>query len=87
MFVHPEHVAKVAQRHPQILKARLVIDGSIAEERLVLQVEAQSPSTELAAALVSSIREITKLRGEVAFVQPGQLAPDGKMIEDRRRYD
>ena len=34
----------------------------------------------------ASIREITKLRGEVQLVANGSLPNDGKVIEDCRRY-
>jgi phenylacetate-CoA ligase len=36
---------------------------------------------------VASIREVTKLRGEVTIRAPGELANDGKVIDDVRRYD
>jgi phenylacetate-CoA ligase len=45
-----------------------------------------APPTDLARAVAESIREVTKLRGEVAFAKPGELANDGKVIEDAKRY-
>jgi phenylacetate-CoA ligase len=33
------------------------------------------------------MRDVTKLRGEVQFVELGGLPNDGKVIEDARRYD
>jgi phenylacetate-CoA ligase len=30
---------------------------------------------------------VTKLRGEIAFCAPGALANDGKVIDDRRKYE
>lgn len=36
--------------------------------------------------MVESIREVTKLRGEVKLVALGSLANDGKVIEDARSY-
>ena len=38
-------------------------------------------------AIVAGIREVTKLRGEVKVRAPGDLANDGKVIDDVRRYD
>ena len=35
----------------------------------------------------TSLRDVTKLRGEVALVAPGSLPNDGKVIEDARRYE
>jgi phenylacetate-CoA ligase len=41
----------------------------------------------VAEALVASIRDVTKLRGEIAFRKPGELPNDGKVIDDVRKYD
>ena len=38
----------------------------------------------LAARIAEALRDVTKLRGEVAFVQ--SLPNDGKVIEDARQY-
>jgi phenylacetate-CoA ligase len=35
---------------------------------------------------VASIRDVTKLRGEVIYVARGSLPDDGKVIEDLRDY-
>jgi len=40
----------------------------------------------LAKAVADSVREITRLRGEVVFAKPGALPNDGKVIEDARKY-
>ncbi len=37
-------------------------------------------------AIVASIRDVTKLRGEVSLVTAGSLPNDGKVIEDARSY-
>ncbi len=87
MFVHPAQIAKIAGRHPEIAKARLVVDNPDGSDRMTLCVEATARTPELANAVVASIREITKLRGEVAFRDPGQLPNDGKVIDDVRKYD
>jgi phenylacetate-CoA ligase len=43
-------------------------------------------TTGLAEAIADSLRSVTKLRGEVAFARPGELANDGKVIEDAKKY-
>jgi phenylacetate-CoA ligase len=40
-----------------------------------------------AEAVVATIRDVTKLRGEVRAVAPGDLPNDGKVIDDRRKFD
>jgi phenylacetate-CoA ligase len=86
MFVHPEQVAEIARRHPEIQRMRLVVDNPGGQDRMVLHCEIAAGSEALDKALVASLREVTKLRGEVAFATPGRLPNDGKVIEDSRVY-
>jgi phenylacetate-CoA ligase len=86
MFVHPAQVAEVLRRHPEVIRGRLVLDGTISAERMVFWAEAHETGTELQAAIATSIREVTKLRSEVLLVAPGELGENGKVIEDRRDY-
>ncbi len=87
MFVHPGQVAQVMQRHPAIRRARLVVDNPALNDRMTLMCEVAGGGNEaLAAAIGASIRELTKLRGDVAFMPKGSLANDGKMIDDVRSY-
>jgi phenylacetate-CoA ligase len=85
MFVHPGQVAEVVKRFPEIVRARLVVEGEMAQDRMTLKVEA--PATEgLAARIAEAVRELTKLRSEVECVPAGSLPNDGKVIEDARSY-
>ncbi len=84
MFVHPAQVAEVVKRHPEISKARLVVEGEMANDRMTLQIECAQPPEGLAAAVAQSLRDITKLRAEVTVALPGSLPNDGKVIEDAR---
>ena len=87
MFVHASQVAEVLKRHPEIGRARLVVEGEMAADRMTLQVELPHAAPEgLAERVAQSLRDVTKLRGEVAWKQPGQLPNDGKVIEDARSY-
>jgi len=85
LFVHPSQVAAIAKRHPEILKSRLVVDNPEGNDRMTLHVEVAPNQSSHAEAIVASIREVTKLRGEVAFHTPGELANDGKVIDDARK--
>ena len=88
MFIHPGQIAEVVRRHPQVKRARLVITGEMANDHMTLKCELASAATEgLQARLVETIREITKLRGDVEWVVAGSLPNDGKVIEDARKYD
>ena len=87
MFVHPGQVHAITRRFPEVRKARLVVHGEMAEDRMTLQVESDcSGPDSLAQKLGEVIREVTKLRGEVEVLLPGSLPNDGKVIEDARSY-
>lgn len=87
MFIHPSQVDKVIKRHPEIAKARLVVEWRDQADQLSLQCETATPSENLAQAIAASIRDICKLRGEVVFAKLGSLANDGVVISDIRKYD
>ena len=87
MFVHPSQVAAIVRRHPEILKARLVVDNPEGNDRMTLRVEVADNASSNADAIVATIRDVTKLRGEVSFHGPGALANDGKVIDDMRKYE
>ena len=87
MFVHPAQVAEVARRHPEILKARLMVDGELANDRMTLLIECAGAPEGLVAAVAASMRDVTKLRAEVQPARPGSLPNDGKVIEDARKYE
>ncbi len=88
MFVHPGQIAQVVRRHPEITRARLVVDNPELNDRMTLMCEVAGGGSEaLAGAVAASIRELTKLRGEVAFLPTGALANDGKVIDDVRAYE
>jgi phenylacetate-CoA ligase len=86
MFVHASQIAEVVKRHPEIARARLVVEGEMAEDRMTLRAEVASVPEGLAEQLARTLRDVTKLRGEIAFTRPGELPNDGKVIEDARSY-
>jgi len=86
MFVHPSQVADIIKRHPEVARARLVVDNASGQDRMVLNCEGVGDAA-LGEAIVATLRDVTKLRGEVAFHAPGALPNDGKVIEDVRKYE
>jgi phenylacetate-CoA ligase len=87
MFVHPKQVNDIVKRFPEVARARLVVSGAMANDVMTLQVETLSAAEGLAHRIGEAIRDVTKLRGDVALLQPGSLPNDGKVIEDARSYD
>jgi phenylacetate-CoA ligase len=88
MFVHPEQVAIAAKRHPEIVRARLVVTNPDSNDLMTLHCEVgQARAENLEKTIAESIRDVTKLRAEVSLVAVGSLPNDGKVIEDARKYD
>ena len=85
MFVHPGQVAEIVKRFPEVGRARLVVSGEMANDRMKLLVEA-SGAQDLPERVAEVVRDVTKLRGDVEVVAPGSLPNDGKVIEDARSY-
>ncbi|WP_345796860.1 AMP-binding protein [Castellaniella sp. MT123] len=85
MFVHPEQIARVLDRHPQIVRARLVVSGEMGHDVMTLKVESGDGLD--ADRVAETVRDQTKLRAVVDVVPLGSLPNDGKVIEDVRRYD
>lgn len=86
LFVHPEQVAEVVGRHG-LGRARLVVANEGGNDLVTLRVERDgAPDAELTQAVEATLRDVTKLRGEVHFVASGTLPNDGKVIEDARKY-
>jgi phenylacetate-CoA ligase len=54
---------------------------------MTLHAELRAGASAAAEAIVASIRDITKLRGEFVARRTGELPNDGKVIDDARKYD
>ena len=86
MFIHPEQVDQVVKRHPEILKARLVIEWIDESDQMTLRCETSEASDELKSAIEMSLRDLCKIRGEAILAQAGSLENDGVVISDQRVY-
>jgi phenylacetate-CoA ligase len=86
MFVHPAQVAAIIARHPEVVRGRLVVDNAEGVDRMTLHVEVRGQQSSHADTIVASMRDVTKLRGDVAFHLPGELPNDGKVIDDCRKH-
>jgi len=90
MFVHPSQISDILRRHPEINKARLEITGRVSSDIMTLYCEVSNPDDEFAAhrvaSIVSTVREVTKLRADVKLTSINSLANDGLVIADLRDY-
>ena len=64
MFVTPKQVNEVGRRHPEVLKARLVVEGETGNDRMTLRCEVRERPGGLAEAIVASMLEVLPLTGK-----------------------
>jgi phenylacetate-CoA ligase len=84
MFVHPGQIAEVAQRHPEVGRARLAVTREAEQDVMTLLAECATQASGLADAIAVTLQSVTKLKGRVTLVAPGTLPNDGKVIADER---
>ena len=84
MFVRPEQVAALVDRHAEIVKARVVASRQGEMDAMTVRIEAAGGDAD---AYSRSVAEVLKLKGIVEVVAPGSLPRDGLVIEDQRSYD
>jgi phenylacetate-CoA ligase len=87
LFVYPRQIAEIVKRHPAVGRARLLVERHEHVDRMILWCEVDARPDGLAEAIAATLTSITGLRGEVAFAAPGELANDGKVIDDQRARD
>lgn len=87
MFVHPEQVAEVVRRHPEIARARLIVDAKDSKDLAIFKCETMGGGDTLADTIAETFRNVCKVRGDVEFVPPSSLPNDGLVIEDARKFD
>jgi phenylacetate-CoA ligase len=84
LFVHPSQIVEIGKRHGELGPLRLVVRREGEQDAMTLHAETASPSEALAEAVGATMQALTKLRGEVLLVAPGELPNDGKIIADER---
>ncbi len=88
MFVHPSQIARVLLQHSEVIKGRLVVERINDADAMTLHCEVAGDVPEqLKDDVISTLRQVCNLRGEVAVVPVGSLANDGKVIDDLRPID
>ncbi len=84
MFVRPEQVAALVDKHDEIVKARVVASRDGEMDVMTVRIEAKGGDE---ADFARSVVELLKLKGRVEVLEPGTLPKDGLVIEDQRSYD
>ncbi len=84
MFVRPEQVAALVDKHDEIVKARVIAARQGEMDTMTVQIESPDGND---MAYAKSVAEVLKLKGAIEIVAPGSLPKDGLVIEDQRVYE
>ena len=84
MFVRPEQVAALVEKHDEIVKARVVAARDGEMDTMTVQIEATGGDE---ITFGKSVIEVLKMKGKIEVRAPGSLPKDGLVIEDQRSYD
>jgi len=90
MFVHPEQVVLLEKKIPEISAAQLIVSRTGHEDRMTIRAIPGAgvlPSDALREKIAETARELTRLRGEVVFVQETEMTEREKKILDTRKWD
>ncbi len=90
MFVHPEQVAQIEKKVPEIAALQLVISREGHEDKMILlalPAAGVPPSEALGARIAEIAREVTRLRGQVVFATGAELPEKDRKIVDKRKWD
>lgn len=84
MFVRPEQVAQLLERHPEIIKARVEVTHDGTNDAMTVRLETPSDNVETYG---ESIQSVLKLRANVNICAPDSLPKDGLVIADLRDHN
>jgi phenylacetate-CoA ligase len=87
MFVHPAQVDRVVKQHPEVVRARLIVDSEDGKDSATILCESELDDKFLAERVQKTVQAECKLRAAVRIVAPNTIPNDGKVIEDIRIYE
>jgi phenylacetate-CoA ligase len=90
IFVHPEQVGQIEKKVPEVYALQLVITRVGHEDQMTIQAVLTgdaTPSDEIRNRISETAREVTRLRGEVVFVNEKDLSEKEKKIVDKRKWE
>jgi phenylacetate-coenzyme A ligase PaaK-like adenylate-forming protein len=86
MFVDPAQIAQIVAAHPEVCKARLAVGRDGESDTMTLSIETDARGNGLSERVATTLRDVTRLKGDIELVPVGKLPNDGKVIADEREY-
>ena len=87
MFVSPEQISTICKRHPEIIRARLLVNRKNQKDEMVFKCETEHRDDAISKSIIATIASVTKLKSKVELLGPDALPNDGKVIDDQRSIE
>ena len=86
VYLIPEMIKEVVERHETLGKFEIVIDRPAHDERLLIRVESSGSgnSNAIKEQLIDDLRAVTRLRAEIDLVSPGSISKSNPFVIDKR---
>jgi phenylacetate-CoA ligase len=85
-FVHPGQLQGAFKAFPEVSRFRAVVTRDANRDVLTVRVEGAADDA-LGGRLEARLREVLRIGATVAWVEPGSLPTDGKVLEDAREWE
>lgn len=89
MFVHPRQLAQVMARFPDVARYQAVVErpGTLDELTVHLEPATDADLQDQLDEIAQVLRDVTKVRAQLAVLLPGTLPKDASPLEDRRTWE
>ena len=86
VFIHPKQAEGVVKKYPELGKFQIIVERPEIIDVMTIRVECKDPSKfeEMKKILTEDFRQALRIKTNVEIVKPGEIAPDARMLEDRR---
>lgn len=86
VYLIPELVKEVVQKHETLGRFEIVIDRPLYDERLLIRAEASGckNANAIKEQLIDDLRAVTRLRAEIDLVAPGSISKSNFFVIDKR---
>ncbi len=89
VFIHPRQADEVIRQYPELGKFQIIVERPGIIDEMTIKVECNDPSrfNEFKKILEEGFKQDLRIKTNVEIVNPGEIPPDAKRLEDRRIFE
>ncbi|MHA1361121.1 MAG: phenylacetate--CoA ligase family protein [Candidatus Freyarchaeota archaeon] len=88
VFIHPKQAQDVVKQYPELGRIQIIVERPRDYDEMTILVECKDPSkfAEWESRLKDEFKHALRIKTNVKMVNPGDIPPDAKTLEDRRKH-